>query len=70
MENARDVDRTINFSFTSTDILLKGVSTMGMLVGSTLDYFNKNSGNHALQNISEKAGIWKCSAPTADMQIQ
>ena len=56
MENARDVDRTINLFFHSTDILLKGVSTMGMLVGSTLDYFNKNSGNHALQKYIGKGG--------------
>ena len=50
MQNSRDVDRTINLFFHSTDILLKGVSTMGMLVGSTLDYFNKNTGNHALKS--------------------
>lgn len=56
MENARDVDRTINLFFQSTDILLKGISTMGMLVGSTLDYFNKNSGNHALDKYIGKGG--------------
>lgn len=56
MQNSRDVDRTINLFFHSTDILLKGVSTMGMLVGSTLDYFNKNTGNHALEKYIGKGG--------------
>lgn len=56
MQNSQDVDRTIRLFFQSTDILLKGVSTMGMLVGSTLDYFNKNSGTHALEKYIGKGG--------------
>lgn len=56
MQNARDVDRTINLFFQSTDVLLKGISTMGMLVESTLDYFNKNTGNHALEKYIGKGG--------------
>ena len=56
MANPRDVDRGINYFFSSTDVLMKGISTSAILMNCFLDYVNKDKESEAIKKYVKKGG--------------